>query len=155
MKTEKCPTCGAPAKMTWSGLDLVAETGDETLAQKHYEYQLNENDTLLAVNGSPNFKNVVEKLLDAVDDATDEYDRSFTKDYAAQLFEIVIRDFYRAACANGAVTKETVKDIASIAWTGAANAHRMYPENKHTFSKYWTAAESQFNEFCQPQNLQS
>ena len=32
----KCPTCGAPAKMTWSGLDLVAESGDETLASKHY-----------------------------------------------------------------------------------------------------------------------
>lgn len=41
MNTDKCPTCGAPAKMTWSGLDLVAESGDETLASKHYEYQPN------------------------------------------------------------------------------------------------------------------
>lgn len=37
MKT-KCPTCNAPAKMTWSGLELVANTGDETLAEKHYQY---------------------------------------------------------------------------------------------------------------------
>jgi hypothetical protein len=48
------------------------------------------------------------------------------------------------------MTNENVKEIASIAWKGAANAHRMYPENKHTFSEYWNGAESQFNKFCQP-----
>lgn len=28
------------------------------------------------------------------------------------------------------MTKENVKEIASIAWKGAANAHRMYPDKK-------------------------
>lgn len=34
----KCPTCNAPVKMTWGGLDLVEQSGDETLATKHYEF---------------------------------------------------------------------------------------------------------------------
>lgn len=32
----KCPECGGPCTMEWSGLDLVANTGDETLASKYY-----------------------------------------------------------------------------------------------------------------------
>lgn len=32
----KCPTCGTPCTTTWSGLELVDYTGDETLATKHY-----------------------------------------------------------------------------------------------------------------------
>lgn len=47
------------------------------------------------------------------------------------------------------MTKEDVKLIASIAWKGAANAHRMYPDNKHTFAEYWDGAESQFSDFCE------
>jgi tetrahydromethanopterin S-methyltransferase subunit H len=59
------------------------------------------NNTLLAVSGqTPNFQKVVEELLDAVDDATDSYDGYFQKEYASQLFEIVLRDFYQAACAT-------------------------------------------------------
>lgn len=46
------------------------------------------------------------------------------------------------------MTKEEVKEIAYIAWKGAANAYRMYPDNKHTFTEYWSVAESQFNKFC-------
>lgn len=37
-RIEKCPTCGAPANFEWSGLDLVAESGDETLASKSYKF---------------------------------------------------------------------------------------------------------------------
>ncbi len=48
------------------------------------------------------------------------------------------------------MTTEEIKEIAYIAWKGAANAHRMYPENKHTFSEYWRGAESQFNRFMKP-----
>lgn len=59
---------------------------------------------VLAVSGhTPNFQKVVEELLDAVDDATDACDGYFQKEYASQLFEIVLRDFYQAACASGAV----------------------------------------------------
>lgn len=36
MNFQKCPECGGPCKMEWSGLDLVSNTGDETLASKHY-----------------------------------------------------------------------------------------------------------------------
>ena len=44
------------------------------------------------------------------------------------------------------MTEETIKQIASIAWKGAANAHRNYPDNQHTFVKYWEGAEPQFDE---------
>lgn len=63
MNTDKCPTCNAPAKMTWSGLDLVAESGDETLASKHYEYQPNGNNTLLAVSGPEAYRSMVESII--------------------------------------------------------------------------------------------
>lgn len=33
---EECPTCGTLCNVTWSGLDLVENTGDETLASKCY-----------------------------------------------------------------------------------------------------------------------
>lgn len=42
---------------------------------------------------------------------------------------------------------EVIKEIASMAWKGAANAFRMYPENKHTFAEYWDAANQQFKKF--------
>lgn len=29
------------------------------------------------------------------------------------------------------------RQIAYVAWRAAADAFRMYPENKHTFSDYW------------------
>lgn len=38
-------------------------------------------------------------------------------------------------------TKDEVKEIALMAWKGAANAFRMYPNQKHTFSDYWHGAE--------------
>ncbi len=46
-------------------------------------------------------------------------------------------------------SREKIKQIASIAWKGAANAFRMYPNNKHTFTDYWSAAESQFKDFIE------
>jgi hypothetical protein len=33
---ENCPNCGALCTISWSGLDLVENTGDETLATKNY-----------------------------------------------------------------------------------------------------------------------
>lgn len=33
---EQCPTCGTKCRIEWSGLDLVANSGDETLATKTY-----------------------------------------------------------------------------------------------------------------------
>lgn len=45
------------------------------------------------------------------------------------------------------ISEEKVKEIAWIAWKGAANAYRMYPENKHTFSEYWDAAKTQFEDY--------
>ena len=35
---EKCPTCGAGAEVKIYGLDLVAQSGDETLATKSYKH---------------------------------------------------------------------------------------------------------------------
>lgn len=37
-----------------------------------------------------------------------------------------------------------IKEIAYRAWIAAANAYRMYPENKHTFGAYWTYAEERY-----------
>jgi hypothetical protein len=37
--------------------------------------------------------------------------------------------------------KENEKDTAYRAWIAAANAFRMYPDNKHTFSDYWETAK--------------
>jgi len=41
--------------------------------------------------------------------------------------------------------RQLLKSIAWKAWRDAANAHRMYPENQHTFSTYWESAESLFS----------
>ncbi len=48
------------------------------------------------------------------------------------------------------MTKEKIKEIAWIAWKGAANAFKLYPENAHTFSEYWNGAQSQFSEYVKP-----
>lgn len=45
------------------------------------------------------------------------------------------------------MTEDQIKEIAYIAWRGAADAFRMYPENKHTFSDHWDAAKSQYKDF--------
>jgi len=43
--------------------------------------------------------------------------------------------------------EDIIREIAYIAWKAAANAHRMYPDNKHTFTDYWDAAKTQFDKF--------
>jgi hypothetical protein len=65
-----------------------------------------------------------------------------------QAYELASQ-FKPSAPETGPVDKpdEIVQDIAGIAWKGAANAFRMYPENKHTFAAYWDASKSQFNKF--------
>ena len=35
------------------------------------------------------------------------------------------------------MTEERLKEIAATIWKDCANAHRMYPDNKHTFADYW------------------
>lgn len=51
------------------------------------------------------------------------------------------------------MTKEEVKEIAYLAWKGAANAHRLYPDNKHTFTEYWSGAEDQFSIYSNDEEL--
>ncbi len=51
------------------------------------------------------------------------------------------------------ITKDKIREIAYMAWKGAANAHRMYPDNKHTFADYWDAAKNQFNVFLEADEL--
>lgn len=41
---------------------------------------------------------------------------------------------------------ETIRTVAYIAWKAAANAFRLYPDGKHTFSEYWATAKIQFTE---------
>jgi len=45
------------------------------------------------------------------------------------------------------IPEETIRQVAWIAWKGAANAYIMYPDNNHTFSNYWDGAKTQFDEF--------
>lgn len=47
--------------------------------------------------------------------------------------------------------KQKIKEIASIAWKGAANAFRMYPDNKHTFEEYWNGSKNQFDSLLDQQ----
>lgn len=42
------------------------------------------------------------------------------------------------------MTIDQIKEIAYKAWRSAADAYRMYPENKHTFSEYWRLTEEQY-----------
>lgn len=67
-----CPTCGAPAHITWSGLDLVAESGDETLAERHYEYATSRVQAL--EEELAHEKSVVRALKDAMINGTDLFD---------------------------------------------------------------------------------
>ncbi len=53
------------------------------------------------------------------------------------------------------MTEEQVRQIAWIAWKGAANAHRLYPDNKHTFTEYWDAAKEQYKEFIKEEKIES
>jgi hypothetical protein len=43
--------------------------------------------------------------------------------------------------------EERVKEIANQAWKDCANAHRLYPDNKHTFTEYWESAKDQYESF--------
>lgn len=43
--------------------------------------------------------------------------------------------------------EELVRQIAWVAWKGAANAFRMYPDNKHTFTEYWHGSKPAFNDY--------
>jgi hypothetical protein len=40
-----------------------------------------------------------------------------------------------------------IKEIVSLVWKDVANAFRMYPDSKHTFSAYWDISKDQFNEY--------
>lgn len=37
---------------------------------------------------------------------------------------------------------KVIKEVAWEAWKSAANAFRMYPDNKHTFADYWDGKSS-------------
>ena len=44
---EKCPCCGTQCEVKWYGLELVAESGDETLASKSYKpVEVSDNDMI-------------------------------------------------------------------------------------------------------------
>lgn len=101
MNTTKCPTCNAPAKMTWSGLDLVAESGDETLASKHYEYRPNGSNMMLAVSGLPEIIcGVVTEYYGEKIDNINQIDGIIL--YGKDLIEICqsVHEALKAACAN-------------------------------------------------------
>jgi regulator of replication initiation timing len=51
-------------------------------------------------------------------------------------------------------SEKVIHEIAWIAWKGAANAYRMYPDNSHTFSGYWDGAKDQFQKYIDAHNLQ-
>lgn len=43
--------------------------------------------------------------------------------------------------------EDFVRSISYHAWTAAANAHRLYPENKHTFIDFWESSQEDINLF--------
>lgn len=110
MNTTKCPTCNAPSKMTWSGLDLVTESGDETLASKHYEFD--PTGINLPVSGKRPSVDEINKFLDDYGfvvpyDGSDKfYDNDKIKHAKAGIeFVMNFLDKEKAACASGAVDK--------------------------------------------------
>jgi len=76
-------------------------------------------------------------LFDAQDFAIRNPNRSNEWEWLDESEPSPVEDVQRMA-------EQTIKEIAGIAWKGAANAFRMYPENKHTFFGYWDAAKNQF-----------
>lgn len=42
------------------------------------------------------------------------------------------------------MTDENIKSIAQMAWQSAANAFRMYPNNKHTFAEHWYTSKETY-----------
>ena len=62
-----CPECGAPCTLSWSGLDLVENTGDETLATKHYEFVYSDVDKLKEALKQAKEALDVEKLRQCLD----------------------------------------------------------------------------------------
>lgn len=75
-------------------------------------------------------------------------DNNFCKDCGGSL---IINNERPCTCLGKQTPEERIKEIAGLAWRGAANAFRMYPNNKHTFSNYWESAKNQFKEFEQSQ----
>jgi hypothetical protein len=51
--------------------------------------------------------------------------------------------------------EEFVRQVAFMAWRGAANAFRLYPNNKHTFAEYWGSSKPLFAEFIEPIQIAS
>lgn len=50
------------------------------------------------------------------------------------------------------MNSQQIKEIAYKAWMGAANAFRLYPNNKHTFSAYWDGSASEFDKYTEQDN---
>lgn len=75
-------------------------------------------------------------------------DNNFCKDCGGSL---IINNERPCTCLGKQTPEERIKEIAGLAWKGAANAFRMYPDSKHTFSSYWESAKDQFKEFEQSQ----
>jgi hypothetical protein len=49
---------------------------------------------------------------------------------------------------------EAVKELMRMSWISAAQAHRLYPNNNHTFVAYWNAlGESQMNDILKEYKL--
>jgi hypothetical protein len=66
MKTiQKCPTCGTDCHIEWSGLELVENTGDETLATKTYK----------PINGFMKQYSRIAELEEALRNLTDEFSK--------------------------------------------------------------------------------
>lgn len=42
-------------------------------------------------------------------------------------------------------TEEQIKDLSMFSWKAAANSFRLYPENKHTFSDFWTSLGEKYS----------
>ena len=68
------------------------------------------------------------------------------------------RCFWRAVkitIMENKLSEQKIREIASIAWKCAANAHRLYPENKHTFAEHWQHGKSMYEDYIEKEKEQN
>lgn len=86
-QTTPCPTCGSPCTISWSGLDMVENSGDETLATKNYHplpsYEEIEREQLEQQN-----RELKEKLRDVMQRLDDKFGHGEAQ-YNAPMLELI------------------------------------------------------------------
>jgi len=107
---------------------------DGNLAMNSHEDNMSEKDSQDA------YQEFIIKERFPINDEWDDIDKIYAKGQrdGARWMDSYLTDFADKKKAELLLMK---KDIAFKAWKAAANAFRLYPNNKHTFFDYWSVEE--------------